>query len=346
MRALVTGGSGFIGFHVVRTLLSAGHSVRVLVRSREAARRLEPLGVEVVMGDLATGEGIGTAVAGCDAVFHVAAHYSLDRRDGPRMYAVNVEGTRRVLAAVRRAGGPRMVYTSSTATIGLRADGGPADESRFVDPASVRSAYKRSKILAENLVLDACREGMDIVIVNPSAPVGWGDVKPTPTGRIVLDAMKGRIPGYVETGLNVVSVGDVAAGHLLAWRHGQSGERYILGHQNMHLSEILQVVAELAGRRPPKLRIPFWVAWCAAVVDEFVVTPVRGGPARIPLAGVQLAKQPMYFTAEKAVRELGLPQTPVRQALAEAVAWFRTFRMHGAAGDVTEHAIPPAGGKG
>ncbi|MBX5436628.1 MAG: NAD-dependent epimerase/dehydratase family protein [Alicyclobacillaceae bacterium] len=326
MRALVTGGTGFIGFHVVRALLAEGHRVRVLARSQEAARRLEPLGVEVVAGDLATGAGIEAAVAGCDAVFHVAAHYSLDRRDGPLMYAVNVEGTRRMLAAVRKAGGPRMVYTSSTAAVGLRADHRPADESQFVDPARVKSEYKRTKILAERAVLEACRDGMDIVVVNPSTPVGWGDVKPTPTGRIVLDAMEGRMPGYVETGLNLVHVRDVAAGHLLAWHRGRSGERYILGNENLHLSEILRVVAELAGRRPPTLRIPFWVAWCAAVVDEYVLTPVRGGSPRIPLAGVRLAKQPMYFTADKAVRELGLPQTPVRQALAEAVAWFRSFR--------------------
>ncbi|GEO25966.1 dihydroflavonol-4-reductase [Alicyclobacillus acidoterrestris] len=324
MRALVTGATGFVGYHVAVALRSSGHSVRALVRSPEQhADRLGAQGIEVAVGDLATGQGLEAAVAGCDAVFHVAAHYSLDRRDTAIMHAVNVEGTKRVLDAVRKAGGPRLVYTSSTAAVGLRDDGKPADESRFVNPDKVHSVYKKTKVLAESLVLDAARGGMDIVIVNPSTPVGPWDVKPTPTGRIVLDTMLGKMPGYVETGLNLVAVEDVAAGHLLAYEKGARGERYILGNQNMHFGDLVATVARLSGRKPPSLKIPFWFAYLVAGIDEYMLSPLLAKSPRAPVAGVKLAKVPMYFTAEKAVRELGLPQTPVEDALMRAIEWFR-----------------------
>ncbi|MCL6549185.1 MAG: NAD-dependent epimerase/dehydratase family protein, partial [Alicyclobacillus sp.] len=212
----------------------------------------------------------------------------------------------------------------------LRSDGRPSTEADgFNDPDRVVSTYKRTKVLAERLVMDAAALGMDVVIVNPSTPVGPYDVKPTPTGRIVLDTMRGKMPGYVETGLNLVAVEDVALGHLLAYQRGRAGERYILGNQNLHLSEILAMVAELSGRKAPKVRIPLWVAWCAAAVDEYMLTPIRGGPPRIPLAGVSLAKHQMYLTAAKAVRDLGLAQTAVREALAQAVDWFRKHPVNG-----------------
>lgn len=330
MRALVTGATGFVGYHVALALCSAGHAVRALVRSPQHADRLNELGMEVVAGDLATGQGLASAVAGCDAVFHVAAHYSLDRRDSRVMHLVNVEGTKRVLDAVRRAGGPRLVYTSSTAAVGLREDGQPADESRFVDPAAVHSVYKKTKVMAEALVLEAVRDGMDAVIVNPSTPVGPWDVKPTPTGRIVLDTMRGKMPAYVETGLNVVAVEDVALGHVLAFDKGIRGERYILGNQNLHFGQLVATVARLAGRKPPSWKIPFWFAYVVAGVDEYVVSPLFAKSPRAPVAGVKLARVPMYFTAAKAVRELGLPQTPVEEALARAVEW---FQQHGGVGD-------------
>ena len=323
MRAFVTGGTGFIGYHVAAALLADGCEVRALARAGSDTGRLRALGADVCAGDLATGEGVESGVRGCDAVFHAAAHYSLDRREKDVMRAVNVGGTRAVLAAARAAGVRRVVYTSSTATVGLCADGQPADESAFADPAAAQSEYKRTKILAERLALAACREGLDVVIVNPSTPVGWGDVKPTPTGRIVLDALRGRMPAYVDTGLNVAAVRDVAAGHLLAHAAGRTGERYILGGENMTLADLLGRIARIAGRRPPKFRLPFWFAQGVAVVDEYIAAPLTRTRPRVPLEGVRLARRPMYFTSGKAVRELGLPQTSVDAALAEAVDWFR-----------------------
>lgn len=319
----MTGGTGFIGYHVVRALLAAGHQVRVLVRSPERAGRLAGLDVQLVWGDLRTGEGLAEAVDGCEAVFHVAALYSLDRRDRVAMYETNVEGTRRLLAAARSAGVRRFIHTSSTATVGLRPDGLPADETTPLDLSRVQVDYKRSKVLAEQAALQACASGLDVVVVNPSTPVGWGDVRPTPTGRIILDFLRGRMPAYVDTGLNVVDVEDVAAGHLLAWEKGRTGERYILGHENLTLAELLRRVAALAGLRPPRFRMPFTMAVGLAVVDEFVASPLLGRPPRVPLAGVRLARQAMYYTPAKAVRELGLPQTPVDRALERAIAWFR-----------------------
>lgn len=318
----MTGGTGFVGYHVVRVLRDAQHDVCVLVRNTNDRDRLEELGASVVFGNLATGQGIDKAMANADAVFHVAAHYSLDRRDAAIMHRVNVEGTRRLVEAVRKIGGPRLVYTSSTAAIGLREDGQAADESHFVDPAHVHSVYKQTKVLAERIILEAARTGMDIVVVNPSTPVGPFDVKPTPTGRIILDTMNGRMPGYVETGLNLIAVEDVAVGHLLAYKHGISGERYILGHRNMKFSEMIETIARLADKPVPKLKIPLWAAMAAGIVDDLLLSSITKKSPRVPLAGVRLAKTPMYFSAGKAVRELGLPQNSVEEALLRAVQWF------------------------
>lgn len=324
VRALVTGGSGFVGYHVASALRSRGHAVRALVRNEASGRRLKELGAEIVYGDLATGAGIDEGMRDCDAVFHVAAHYSLDRRDDALMYAANVDGTRRILDAVRAARDVRLVYTSSTAAVKLRSDGTPADETGgFNDPDKVYSTYKRTKVLAERLAMDAAKDGVDVVIVNPSTPVGPYDVKPTPTGRIVLDTMRGKMPAYVETGLNLVAVEDVAIGHLLAFERGIRGERYILGNQNMHFGDLVSTVAKLAGRKPPTVKLPFWFAMSVAVIDDWILSPMLRKPPRAPVVGVQLAKTPMYYDASKAVRVLGMPQTSVEEALRRAVEWFR-----------------------
>ncbi|WP_067933771.1 hopanoid-associated sugar epimerase [Alicyclobacillus kakegawensis] len=322
MRAFVTGASGFIGYHVARVLRQHGWQVRALVRTPEAVSRLSSLDVEVVPGDLATGEGL-EHIHGCETVFHVAALYSLNRRDGPIMYQVNVEGTRRLLEACERARVERVVYTSSTSTVALLPGGEPADERGFAHPDEVDSDYKKSKILAEQVVLQACERGLDAVVVNPSTPVGPGDVKPTPTGKIILDIVRGRMPGYADTGLNVVAVEDVAEGHLLALARGQRGQRYILGGDNMHFRDLVARTAQLAGRPVPRLRVPLWLAYAAAAVDEWIVTPVIGRGPRIPVDGVKLARKPMYFSTERARRELGYSPSSVDAALARAVAWFQ-----------------------
>lgn len=323
MRALVTGGTGFVGYHVIRELIDHGYEVRAMVRRPTTANALLALGASVVEGDLTTGEGILNAVNDCEAIFHVAAHYSLNRRDGAVMLAANVDGTRRMLEAVRKAGGPRLIYTSSTAAVALRADGAPAVEATgFVHPNRTFSDYKRSKVLAEALVREAARDGMDIVIVNPSTPVGPNDVKPTPTGKIIWDTMHGKMPAYVDTGLNMVAVEDVAAGHRLAFERGRTGERYILGHQNMHLADLLRMISRIAGRRAPRVKLPFWLAMTVAMVDDGILSPMLGKSPRAPISGVKLAKTPMYFCADKAVHELGMPQTSVEEAIRRAVDWF------------------------
>jgi dihydroflavonol-4-reductase len=322
MRAFVTGGTGFIGFHVIRALLQRGDEVRALVRPGSSRNRHHLSDIRTVAGDLRSADGLIEAMRGCDAVFHVGAHYSLYRRDAATMYEVNVRGTERVLVAARAADVGRVVFTSSTATVGLRADGWAADETSYAELKTAVGAYKRSKILSERIALAAAQEGQDVVIVNPSTPIGSGDVKPTPTGRIVLDTLTGRMPAYVDSGLNIVAVSDVAAGHVLAYERGVAGERYILGNQNMTLRQLLEVVAECAGIEAPRVRLPLWCAVLLAVFDEGVLTPITGRAPRAPLAGALLARHPMYFRSDKAVRELGLPQTPVAGAIAEAVAWF------------------------
>lgn len=323
MRALVTGASGFIGWHVVEVLLSRGWSVRVLVRSHDARQRLAGWPVEVVFGDLQDGTGLDTAIRGVNAVFHVAALYSLARRDIREMYRVNVEGTQRLLEALKRHPVDRLVYTSSTAAVGLRADGQPADESLEVDPQSVPEGYKRTKILAERLVRQAAQQGLDAVIVNPSSPIGPRDVKPTPTGRLIRDAVLGQMPAYLDTGLNWISVRDVAEGHLLALERGQPGQRYILGHVNLTLHELLLAIERQCGVPAPRLKIAWPIALGFACLDELVWCRLTGAPPKAPIAGVALARHPMYFNPARAVRELGLRLTPLEEPLREAIQWFR-----------------------
>jgi dihydroflavonol-4-reductase len=321
MKALVTGATGFVGAAVTRALLGAGWEVRALVRAGSSRVNIEALAVECVRGDLADVPALERALAGCDALFHVAAEYRLWTRTPERLYQHNVEGTQNVLTAAARLRVPRIVYTSSVATLGLRADS-PADESVAASLEDMIGHYKRSKFLAEQWVLESARAGMPVVIVNPSTPVGPGDIKPTPTGRLVLDAASGRMPAYVDTGLNIVHVDDVAQGHLLAWQHGRAGERYILGGTDLSLREILTIIARLVGRNPPRVRLPLALAMPLACAAE-AWAQLTGRETRITLDGVRMARHRMYFSSAKAAAELGYRWRPAEQALADAVRWFQ-----------------------
>ncbi|HEY0393136.1 MAG TPA: hopanoid-associated sugar epimerase [Candidatus Elarobacter sp.] len=317
--AFVTGASGFVGANLVRALLERGWRVRALVRA--GAPSLAGLDVEHVAGDLFA-PGLAEAMRGCDAVFHLAATYSLWRRDCEAVMRANVEGARAVLAAARAAGVGRVVHTSSVAAIGVRDDGVPADETYQSPPERLAGVYKRSKYLGEQEARRAFEAGQDVVIVNPATPVGPWDAKPTPTGEIVVRFLNGRMPAYVDTGLNLVDVRDVAAGHILAYERGVAGERYILGNENLTLRALLERLSALAGRAAPRLRLPSAVPLAYALLGEHVLARFGIAPD-VPVESVRMARQKMFYSAEKAVRELGLPQSPVTGALADAITWFR-----------------------
>lgn len=324
MTTLVTGASGFVGSAVVRALLARGERVRVLLRAASDRRNVEGLDVELALGDLRDRESLRAALAGCRHLFHVAALYRLWVPRPADLYEANVEGTRRLLEEALRAGVERVVYTSSVATLGARPDGAPADEETPSSLADRIGPYKRSKFLAEDLARELARErGLPLVIVNPSTPVGPRDVKPTPTGRTVLDAAAGRMPAYVDTGLNVVHVDDVAEGHLLALERGRQGERYVLGGEDMTLRSILGEIARRAGRPPPRLELrPRWLLPAARVAQGWA--RLRGGrEPRLTLDALRMAEKPMYFSSEKARRELGYRPRPAASALEDALAWFR-----------------------
>jgi dihydroflavonol-4-reductase len=326
MRALLTGGTGFVGAAVARALLRSGWEVRALARPGSDRRNLEGLSLEIVSGDLNEPASLEPAARGCEALFHVAADYRLGARHPQELYRTNVEGTRSVLAAARAAGVRRSVYTSSVATIGIPRDGSPGNETTPVTLADMVGHYKRSKFLAEEVAREAVRAGVSVVIVNPSTPVGPGDVKPTPTGQMVRDAAAGRMPAYVDTGLNIVHVDDVAAGHLLAWQHGRDGESYILGGEDLTLQQILTEIAAIVGRRPPRVKLPARALLPVAFVAERFAH-LTGGSTRITVEGVRLAQKRMFFSSAKAARELGYRARPARDALAEAVAWLRDERF-------------------
>ena len=323
MTTLVTGATGFLGSAIARELLKEGRRVRVLLRPEADRRNLEGLDVEPAFGDLRDRDSLRRALEGCEALFHAAAYYSLWSRERRKMYDINVGGTRAILEAARDAGVPRIVYTSTVGCIGLWPDGRPADEETPFDEALLVNDYKRSKYEAEQVALAMAREGLPVVIVNPSAPVGPRDIKPTPTGQIVLDFLQGNFPAYLDTGLNLIDVGDCARGHLLAEARGRAGERYILGHRNMSLKEILDTLAALTGLKAPTVKLPYAVAYLAGWTCEMISDFITRRPPAIPLGGVKMAKHFMYFDASKAVRELGLPQNPIEDALRDAVAWTR-----------------------
>jgi dihydroflavonol-4-reductase len=321
MRALVTGATGFVGSAVARALCQSGWQVRALVRANSDQRNLRQLPVELATGDLNDQGSLEKAASGCDGLFHVAADYRLGVADPSELYRNNVEGTRKVLAAARRAGVARIVYTSSVATIGLPADGSPGTEDTPSALTDMIGHYKRSKFLAEELVRESVQAQAPVIIVNPSTPIGPGDIKPTPTGQMVLDAAAGRTPAYVDTGLNIVHVDDVAAGHLHAFERGRIGERYILGGENMSLREILTQICRLAARPPPRIRVPHSALLPIAYASE-ALARVTGRGTRVTVEAVRMARKRMYFSSEKAVRELGYGWRPPVVAFEDALFWF------------------------
>ncbi|MBI4125753.1 MAG: NAD-dependent epimerase/dehydratase family protein [Deltaproteobacteria bacterium] len=324
MQALVTGGSGFIGANLVRALLKKGVGVRVLVRKTSSRKALTGLDIEFYEGDLRDCASLGRAFQGCDLLFHTAAHYDFWAPDRRIFYDVNVGGTENILKAARRAGIPKIVYTSTVGTLRCPENQGkPSDETCCATEAEMENDYKRSKFLAEQLVLRYAREGLPVVIVNPSAPIGAFDVRPTPTGKIILDFLQGKIPAYVDTGLNIIDVEDVAEGHWLAAQKGKTGERYILGNKNISLRAIYEAVAKLNCRAAPRLCIPYGLAWVMALGSE-VASRFQKKRPKISLGAVKMARRHMYFDASKAVRELDLPQSPVEKAFAKAVGWFQS----------------------
>jgi dihydroflavonol-4-reductase len=328
MKCFVTGASGFVGSNLVHELLARGHRVKALLRKDADTRALAGLRYERATGDLFDQRFLVNEMEGCDWCFHVAASYFLWLRDYKPMYQTNVHGTQNVLEAAAKAGCRRIVYTSTVGCIGLPKIENtvviPATEDRTTNIQELSNHYKRSKWYAEEIAVKLAREGLPIIIVNPSAPLGPRDVKPTPTGRLILDFLNRRLPAYIETGLNWVHVRDVAAGHILAAERGRAGERYILGNAqgNWTMEQTLRALQDITGIPAPGVKIPRWVAYVAGHFSEFG-SSITGRQPRVPLAGVRMAKYKMWFDPSKAIRELGLPQTPVKQALTEAVDWFR-----------------------
>jgi dihydroflavonol-4-reductase len=324
MTTLVTGATGFVGAAVLRRLVAAGHRVRALVRAGSDRRNLSGIDCETAVGDLTDADSLHRAVRGCEAVFHAAADYRLWVPDPEQMNRVNVQGTVDLIRAATAAGAARIVYTSSVATLRVRGDGLPADETCEAELADMIGPYKRSKFLAECQVKRlAGEERCPVVIVNPSAPFGPGDVKPTPTGRMVVEAASGRMPAYIDTGLNVVHVDDVAAGHLLAFEKGTVGENYILGGENLPLRRILEIIAQLTGRPPPRMRLPHWLVTPVAHLVEGYARVAGGREPMITVDAVRMARKRMYFSSEKAQRQLGYAPRPAIEALRDAIAWFR-----------------------
>ena len=328
MKAFVTGATGFVGSHVARVLTEQGADLRLLIRSSSDPKNIEGLKAERVVGDLCDPSSLEKGISGCDVVFHVAADYRLWIRDPERMYRSNVEGTRTILEAARKNSVRRVVYTSSVGTIGLPSNRHLADENSPVALENMIGHYKRSKFMAEQVALDAGKEsagtnGMDVVVVNPTTPIGEQDIKPTPTGRIIVDFLKKKFPAYVDTGLNLVDVAECARGHVAALEKGRSGERYILGGENLTLKQILDKLAEITGLPSPKVRVPYAVALAAGVVDEIITGRILRREPRATVEAVQMSRKKMFVTSAKAERELGWKVVPVDGALRRAVEWFR-----------------------
>lgn len=306
---------------MARALLNDGHQVRALIRPKSDRRNIVGLPLELAEGDLDNKQKLAEQIAGCDVIFHVAAHYSLWIKDRDSIYRANVDGTKNLLAAARAVGVRRFVHTSSVAAIGVPQADTLGDEGTQTTLEELVSDYKKSKFLAERAALQAAREGVDVVIVNPSTPIGAHDVKPTPTGEIILRFLQDRMPAYVHTGLNLIDVEDVARGHILAWQKGRTGERYILGNRNLSLKEMLEMLAAITGKRAPRMVIPHFIPLAVAFVDEMLLAHLGKKP-QVSFYSVQMSRKAMYYDSSKAVRELGLPQNPVETALEKAVRWF------------------------
>ncbi len=324
MTLLVTGASGFVGSAVVRRLIADGNDARALVRPASRRDNLDGIDVEIVEGDLTDVASLRAAVSGCEGMFHVAADYRLWVRNPDQMYRANVAGTRDIMQAAADAGVERIVYTSSVATLGLPAEGGPGDEETPVAEGDMIGVYKRSKFRAEAEVRRLIEEArLPAVIVNPSAPVGPRDLKPTPTGQMIVDAASGRMPAYVDTGLNIVHVDDVADGHLLAYQHGQVGERYILGGEDLSLEEILREIAAIVDRPAPRFRLPHNLVLPIAYAAEAITRMTGGAEPFVSVDSVRMARKKMYYSSEKAILALGYNARPAHEALRDAIAWFR-----------------------
>lgn len=323
MKAFITGATGFLGSHVARVLAEQGADLRLLVRPTSNLKNLEGLKAETATGDLRDPASLEKAMSGCEVVFHVAADYRLWVRDPAEMYRSNVEGTRSILEAARKNGVRCVVYTSSVATIGFTGNGRPADEDSPVSLADMIGHYKRSKFMAEQIAMQAGRSGMRVVTVNPTTPVGEQDVKPTPTGRIVVDFLKGKFPAYVDTGLNLIDVRECARGHVAALEKGKTAERYILGGEDLTLKQILDKLGMIAGLPSPKVKLPYFVAYAAGLVDETVSGRLMGREPRATVETVRMGKKKMWASSDKAERELGWKPVPADDALRRAVEWFR-----------------------
>ncbi len=325
MKVLITGSSGFIGAAVTRAAVAEGNEVRVLVRSTSNRSNLDGLPIEMVEGDLQDPPSLKKALTGCQGLYHVAAYYALWAQDPATFYRVNVEGTKCLFRAAEEVGIERIVYTSTIGAIGLPGDGGLGREELYPSETQLSGDYKRSKFLAEQEVLNMAQEGLPVVIVNPTAPVGARDIKPTPTGKIIVDFMKGKMLAYIETGMNIVDVEDVAVGHVRAMERGRIGERYILGNQNLMLREVCQMLSQLTGISVPRVRLPWSVVMPLAHINVWIANIITHTSLRIPLEGVRMAKYRMHYDCSKARQELGIPQTPAKTALKKAVEWFRQY---------------------
>jgi dihydroflavonol-4-reductase len=323
MLAFVTGATGFLGSHVARVLAEQGAKLRLLVRSTSDLRNIADLRAERVEGDLRDTVSFEKALAGCDALFHVAADYRIWVRDPEQMYRSNVEGTRALIESARKQGVRRIVYTSSVATMGFGSNGTLADENSPVSLGDMIGPYKRSKFMAEQVAFEAARAGVDVVVVNPTTPIGERDVKPTPTGRIVVDFLKRKFPAYVDTGLNLVDATECARGHVQAFEKGRSGERYILGGENLTLKQILDRLAAITGLPSPSVKLPYVFALAAGVVDETVTGRILGKEPRATIDAVRMGRKKMFITSAKAERQLGWQSVPVNGALQRSVDWFR-----------------------
>ena len=323
MTTLVTGATGFLGSAISRELLRDGRKIKLLARSNADLRNIEGLEAEVVVGDLRNRESLKSALQGCSKLYHAAAFYSLWNKDKKLIYDINVQGTRNILEIALELGLENVVYTSTVGCIGLSKDRTPTNEDYPIDLATLSNDYKLSKFQAEKIALEMHGRGLPIVIVNPSTPIGPRDIKPTPTGKIVLDFLNGKMPAYLDTGLNLIDVSDCARGHILAEKKGRLGERYILGNKNMSLKEILLALEKITGIKAPSIKIPHWVAYTAGLACETLSNLITKTPPAIPLSGVKMAKYFMYFDSSKAIKELGLPQNSVENALNQSVKWFK-----------------------